>query len=91
MPVYLFWKNFPPSTPLLEPPRLFFEEIFQPSPFIRDPFFEKWTIFYVYIAKQHAKMVLFKELFAIFKLSFDFTPFMLRGKLVSLPISRILR
>ena len=43
------------------------------------------------MAKNHAKMVLFKEFFAIFTLSFDFVPFMVRGKLVSLPISRILR
>ena len=61
MPVYLFWKNFPPSTPLLEPPGLFFEEIFQPSPFIRALSFKKLTIFSVYIAKDHAKMVLFKD------------------------------
>ena len=91
MPVYLFWKTFPPSTPLLEPPRLFFEENLQPSPFIRAPYFEKLTIFSAYIAKHHAKMVLFKEFFAIITLSFDFTPFMVKGKLVSLPISRILR
>jgi len=72
--------------------RLFILEKFSTlDTIIRALSFKKLTIFSVYIAKDHAKMVLFKDFFAIFTLSFDFTSFMVRRKLVSLPISQILR